>query len=155
MGDRVAVLNEGEFAQIGTPTEIYERPATVFVATFLGSPRMNLLDATVHPSEEDVELTSGELTWRLPRKRLPADLPESVRIGFRPESVHVRVDDGTPAYPLAAAGRTGEPRQREHPPPARQHRTGHRRPPPAPHRTARRRTRDLPGAAHRSSPLRP
>jgi ABC-type sugar transport system ATPase subunit len=102
MGDRVAVLNEGEFAQIGTPSEIYERPATVFVATFLGSPRMNLLDATVRPAGEEVELTSGELTWRLPRKGLPADLPESVRIGFRPESVHMRVDDGTPACPLAA-----------------------------------------------------
>jgi multiple sugar transport system ATP-binding protein len=44
MGDRVMVLNNGVVRQIGTPTEVYDRPADTFVATFLGSPPMNLLD---------------------------------------------------------------------------------------------------------------
>jgi multiple sugar transport system ATP-binding protein len=43
MGDRVAVLNKGSVRQIGTPTEVYDDPADTFVATFLGSPAMNLL----------------------------------------------------------------------------------------------------------------
>jgi multiple sugar transport system ATP-binding protein len=44
MGERVAVLNQGVVRQIGTPREVYEQPADTFVATFLGSPPMNLLD---------------------------------------------------------------------------------------------------------------
>ena len=44
MGQRVAVLNKGEIRQIGTPQEVYDEPADMFVATFLGSPPMNLLD---------------------------------------------------------------------------------------------------------------
>ena len=102
MGHRVAVLNEGEFAQIGTPAEIYERPATEFVATFLGSPRMNLLDATARPAAAAVELTSGDVSVRLPREELPADLPDSVRIGFRPESVKAPADAGPPAFTFEA-----------------------------------------------------
>lgn len=46
MGDRLAVLNHGELQQAGTPRELYERPANVFVATFLGSPRMNVFETT-------------------------------------------------------------------------------------------------------------
>ena len=83
MGDRVAVMHDGEFAQIGTPSEIYETPASVFVAQFLGSPRMNLFDATVTAVDGGVEVVSGALSWRLP----PVDLPEEVTVGFRPESV--------------------------------------------------------------------
>src|SRR5699024_285971 len=43
MGNRIAVINLGHLQQLGTPREIYEEPANVFVATFLGSPPMNLL----------------------------------------------------------------------------------------------------------------
>jgi ABC-type sugar transport system ATPase subunit len=85
MGDRVAVLNDGEFAQIGTPTEIYETPASVFVATFLGSPRMNLLEASAAAGE----VVAEGLRWRVPHP----DLHATVTVGFRPESV--RVGEGT------------------------------------------------------------
>ena len=43
MGDRIAVMREGELQQIGTPEELYTRPANTFVATFIGSPAMNLV----------------------------------------------------------------------------------------------------------------
>ena len=46
MGDRIAVMNLGQIMQVGVPTELYERPANVFVAGFIGSPRMNLFDAS-------------------------------------------------------------------------------------------------------------
>ena len=45
MGDRIAVMNLGQIMQVGVPTELYERPANIFVAGFIGSPRMNLFDA--------------------------------------------------------------------------------------------------------------
>ncbi|WP_305787648.1 ABC transporter ATP-binding protein [Symbioplanes lichenis] len=48
MADRVAILRRGVLQDVGTPTEVYGRPATLYVAAFLGSPRMNLLEATVH-----------------------------------------------------------------------------------------------------------
>jgi ABC-type sugar transport system ATPase subunit len=47
VGDRVAVLNAGRLEQLGTPDEIYDRPATRFVATFVGSPAMNVFDGTL------------------------------------------------------------------------------------------------------------
>ncbi|WP_306206721.1 ABC transporter ATP-binding protein [Actinoplanes sp. RD1] len=48
MADRVAIMRKGVLQDVGTPTEVYGRPATLYVAAFLGSPRMNLLEATVH-----------------------------------------------------------------------------------------------------------
>jgi multiple sugar transport system ATP-binding protein len=45
LGDRIAVMREGVLQQLGTPDDIYTRPATVFVAQFIGSPAMNLVQA--------------------------------------------------------------------------------------------------------------
>ena len=45
MGDRVAVLKDGDVMQVDTPSGLYENPANTFVATFIGSPKMNVLDA--------------------------------------------------------------------------------------------------------------
>jgi sn-glycerol 3-phosphate transport system ATP-binding protein/multiple sugar transport system ATP-binding protein len=53
LGHRIAILNRGRLEQVGTPMEVYDRPATLFCARFIGSPPMNLLD---------VELTNGSLT---------------------------------------------------------------------------------------------
>ena len=53
LGHRIAILNQGKLEQIGTPMEVYDRPATLFAARFIGSPPMNLIDA---------ELTNGHLT---------------------------------------------------------------------------------------------
>jgi multiple sugar transport system ATP-binding protein len=53
LGHRIAILNEGRLEQVGTPMEVYDRPATLFAARFIGSPPMNLVD---------VEVTNGSLT---------------------------------------------------------------------------------------------
>ena len=47
MGHRIAVMNEGELQQVGTPLEVYEQPANLFVASFIGTPPMNFLPATL------------------------------------------------------------------------------------------------------------
>ena len=62
MGDRIAVIDRGRLRQVGTPTEIYEHPADEFVATFLGTPPMNL-----------IERDGGSLGFR-PENFLPKDL---------------------------------------------------------------------------------
>jgi multiple sugar transport system ATP-binding protein len=52
MADRIAVMNQGELQQLGTPDDVFYRPANLFVAGFIGDPTMNFLDCTVH-SEGD------------------------------------------------------------------------------------------------------
>jgi ABC-type sugar transport system ATPase subunit len=83
MGDRVAVMNSGRFEQIASPATIYEQPASLFVAGFLGSPRMNFLDAEVVVDHDSSRITAGPLAWSVPA----AELPPQVVVGFRPESV--------------------------------------------------------------------
>jgi len=82
LGDRVAVMRDGRLEQLGTPREVYESPATAFVASFLGSPAMNLSPAT----RKDDLVTADAI-----RLRLGSERPEETEllIGVRPE--HVRV----------------------------------------------------------------
>nr|WP_305906959.1 sn-glycerol-3-phosphate ABC transporter ATP-binding protein UgpC [Methylomarinum sp. Ch1-1]MDP4519674.1 sn-glycerol-3-phosphate ABC transporter ATP-binding protein UgpC [Methylomarinum sp. Ch1-1] len=83
LGDRVAVLNEGEVQQIGTPQQLYRKPASLFVAGFIGSPGMNFLPA---------KIKEGKLQLPFAAARLPERYHEfSTRpliAGFRPEDVH-------------------------------------------------------------------
>jgi multiple sugar transport system ATP-binding protein len=88
MGDRVAVLSEGVLQQVGGPDEVYRRPANRFVATFVGSPAMNVL-----PGEpEGDRLRAGPFTFDRPSS--VGDRP--VEIGIRPEHLML-VPDGAPA----------------------------------------------------------
>ncbi len=86
LADRIAVMRAGRLVQVGTPREIYERPATSFVGSFLGSPRMNLLPAR---AEGDALLVGP---FRLPRPGGP--LPQRLEVGVRPEHVHCRGEGG-------------------------------------------------------------
>ncbi|MFD1505444.1 sn-glycerol-3-phosphate ABC transporter ATP-binding protein UgpC [Georgenia yuyongxinii] len=86
MGDRIAVLKDGVLQQVGTPREMYDTPANVFVAGFIGSPAMNLGDFHV----QDGAAVLGEA--RVPLTRTTIDALSSaddgkVIVGFRPESL--------------------------------------------------------------------
>ena len=83
MGDRVVVLHQGIVRQIGTPKEVYDQPADTFVATFLGSPPMNLLEA------EDV------IVGFRPERFLPSELvaPKASEAGEKARSANVLVAD--------------------------------------------------------------
>jgi len=88
LADRIGVLNHGRLEQVGTPEEIYHRPATPFVASFLG--KINWLDAIAEgagrfrlPSGETMEAGAGSASEFRPGDR--------ARIGVRPESVHVEL----------------------------------------------------------------
>jgi ABC-type Fe3+/spermidine/putrescine transport system ATPase subunit len=81
LGDRVAVLNVGHIEQIGTPLEIYSRPATEYVATFLGA--ANVIDAVVR--KDYLEVGSAQISGTFDREKFKDG--DCVKIIFRPEDV--------------------------------------------------------------------
>jgi multiple sugar transport system ATP-binding protein len=86
MGDRVAVLRDGLLQQVGTPREMYDKPANLFVAGFIGSPAMNLLPVDV---DGDV-LHFGGADIRVPRSAVEeVGSTRSVTVGVRPEDMDV------------------------------------------------------------------
>ncbi len=93
MADRVAILRRGVLQDVGTPTEVYRKPGTLFVATFLGSPRMNLVEASVYVHlDRYIALHLGEqalyLPWHDMRARQLAHYhSERIVIGFRAEAL--------------------------------------------------------------------
>jgi len=87
MGERIAVMNNGRVEQIGSPTEIYDQPANLFVAGFLGSPRMNFIRANViGQTKENLVVRAGDLEWTVPGATLSKQT-DQVIVGFRPEAV--------------------------------------------------------------------
>jgi len=93
MGDRVAVLRRGLLQQFEPPQRLYEQPANLFVASFMGSPAMNILEATVGRKGDDVVCTVGPATITLPPQVLsarPALLGyagRTIALGIRPEAL--------------------------------------------------------------------
>ncbi|MBW0255741.1 MULTISPECIES: ABC transporter ATP-binding protein [unclassified Cellulomonas] len=94
MGDRIAVLKDGLLQQVGTPRDMYDTPANVFVAGFIGSPAMNI---GTFPITDGVAKV-GSAGIAVPRDvlgTLASDDNNSITIGFRPEALDV-VPQGTP-----------------------------------------------------------
>ncbi len=82
MAQRIAVLDEGRILQVGTPHEIYDAPATTFVATLVGTPRINLVQA----SRQDGRVFVKDSSVRLPPPT-GIDIPNDFLLGVRPEDV--------------------------------------------------------------------
>ena len=86
MGHRMAVLNAGKLEQVGTPLEVYERPASVFVATFIGTPPMNFLRGTLRNSGGSIQTPVVQLAIPAPwREAAARNLDREVVLGIRPE----------------------------------------------------------------------
>ncbi len=81
MADRVAILREGRIIQVGTPHEIYDRPADVFVAQLVGTPRINLLPA--HQAEGQITVTDTAISLN----GVSPEIPATLLLGVRPEDV--------------------------------------------------------------------
>ena len=92
LGHRLLVMNDGNMEQIGRPIDLYERPRTVFVAGFIGSPAMNFLTAGISADGTSVKLTSDESLL------LPEGFSKyggrEVTLGLRPEHIIVTEKDG-------------------------------------------------------------
>jgi multiple sugar transport system ATP-binding protein len=94
LGDRIVVMNEGRVEQIGTPLELYDHPQTLFVATFIGSPAMNLLEGSADFDGAPRFVAAEDKTFSIPlspkqTERLAALEAERVVAGIRPEDLRV------------------------------------------------------------------
>jgi multiple sugar transport system ATP-binding protein len=89
MGDRVAVLKDGVLQQVGTPAELYNEPNNAFVAAFIGSPSMNLINAGI--TSDGVAMK--DFTLPAERDALSRAAGDRVLVGFRPEDLHL-ADNG-------------------------------------------------------------
>ncbi|WP_328606556.1 sn-glycerol-3-phosphate ABC transporter ATP-binding protein UgpC [Amycolatopsis sp. NBC_00345] len=85
LGDRVVVLRGGYVQQIGAPQFLYDNPANLFVAGFIGSPSMNFVPATLENGELHSSLGTTPLTDRIRRMAEAANAPREVIVGIRPE----------------------------------------------------------------------
>jgi multiple sugar transport system ATP-binding protein len=92
MGDRIAIMNAGILQQVGTPGEVYDHPANLFVAGFIGNPTMNFVPASV--SNGSAKASGFEV-------KLPKPLPAGKgTLGFRPETVTDKLADGGPTLDM-------------------------------------------------------
>ena len=95
LADRVVIMKDGRIQQIGTPTELYKNPANVFVAAFIGSPSMNLLDGRLESKGKNktLVLADGSNLSVNTKSDLPAD--GDVVVGLRPEHLKLVQGKGT------------------------------------------------------------
>jgi ABC-type sugar transport system ATPase subunit len=92
LGDRVAVMNGGKILQVGSPLEVYQRPANLFVAQFIGNTPMNLIPGTVQRSGAEIEFASTAMTIGISSNEVPVDqLSGEVWLGFRAEHGLIRL----------------------------------------------------------------
>ena len=91
LGDRLIILEDGYVEQIGSPLEVYERPASRFVAGFIGSPAMNFLDAHINTDGQYVEIP-GDIRLALTNRRMLSQGGKKVTIGIRPEHFELTDD---------------------------------------------------------------
>ena len=88
MGDRIAVLKDGLLQQVASPREIYDQPANMYVAGFIGSPKMNFIPVTVQGQ------TARASGFEIQLPRAPG-IAKGV-LGLRPEDLSEEIKDGTP-----------------------------------------------------------
>jgi multiple sugar transport system ATP-binding protein len=93
MADRIALMNEGELQQVGTPEEVYDEPANLFVAGFIGDPPMNLLHGRAQKTERGASVSLSDET-ELPVASSSVTPGQEVVVGIRPQDVHVAESDG-------------------------------------------------------------
>ncbi len=100
MGDRVAVMNRGLLEQVGDTRTVYEHPANVFVAGFIGSPGMTFATLDASRNGGPVTLSRGGVSLVIDAARATEPLPGEVTIGIRPEHAHVWREGGDLMGPI-------------------------------------------------------
>ena len=92
LGDKIAVMHNGVVQQVGTPHEVYHRPANMFVGSFIGLPQINRFDCELHGSDGDFRLASPLFDLAVPpevARRLPGASSRRITLGLRPEFVEI------------------------------------------------------------------
>ncbi|WP_152040225.1 ABC transporter ATP-binding protein [Salinigranum salinum] len=110
IADKIAVMNGGELQQLGTPSEVFNEPTNLFVAQFVGSPDMNLFDATLIRQGDSYRVDTGTLSFDLPAALVDTDAEQvDARIGFRPQDLYQRSMRRTDGPEIEATVRVVEP----------------------------------------------
>jgi multiple sugar transport system ATP-binding protein len=95
LADRLIVMNAGNADQIGPPLDLYERPATMFVAGFIGSPAMNFLDVRLTGENGGLWAETDGMRIKVPgqmKDRVSPHAGKAVTLGVRPEDLHIAGD---------------------------------------------------------------
>lgn len=95
MGDRIMILHDGEIQQIGKPIDIYNHPANPFVATFIGSPPMNIADGEVNRLKSEIRIGDA---WKIKIPEADSRLlhTEQILVGIRPEHIKAASKETSP-----------------------------------------------------------
>lgn len=97
LGDRIVIMRDGFIQQAGSPLDLYDRPANAFVATFIGSPEMNLIDGGLMRDGGALVMRSGGLSVNLPAQSF-SEAERDVTLGIRPE--HIERAETSTAFEL-------------------------------------------------------
>ncbi len=93
LADRIVILKDGYVAQVGTPTEVFKRPASKFVAQFIGNPSMNMLDAKLLEQQGQWSIALGNIHIPLPERfKALASKNLAIHLGVRPTDLHLRAE---------------------------------------------------------------
>ncbi|MCG3729349.1 ABC transporter ATP-binding protein [Vibrio cincinnatiensis] len=93
LADRIVILKDGYVAQVGTPTDVFQRPANKFVAQFIGSPSMNMLDAKLINQDNEFYIEFGNIHIPLPERfKAHASKNLALHLGIRPTDIHLRAE---------------------------------------------------------------
>ena len=105
LGDRIVILNHGKVQQVGRPLEVYDHPANLFVAGFIGAPEMNQIPGTLEHRNGEVRFIATGLDIPVPASKTgAAPSGASVVLGVRPEHVSIAQDSETTATVAAVVG---------------------------------------------------
>ncbi len=106
MADRIVVMHDGRIEQIGTPLELYDHPSNLFVAQFIGSPAMNVVEGTVRRGGAGAHVeAAGGVRWPLPQG--PGADGQPVAYGIRPEHLSLGRNGGGVAGEIVVVEPTG------------------------------------------------
>ena len=95
LGDRIVIMKDGVIQQVGTPQEVFDHPANLFVAGFIGMPRMNIFDAKLVKNGEKYAVVIGGIEVEVSedkQERLAANnvVPQDIKLGVRPEHLTLK-----------------------------------------------------------------
>lgn len=102
LSDRVAVMEEGSLAQVGSPLEVYDRPHNVFVAGFIGSPSMNFLNGKIVKKDAKLSIVLESFELAIPKRywsRCMQYLDREIILGIRPEHIYDKRFSKTRSFP--------------------------------------------------------
>jgi multiple sugar transport system ATP-binding protein len=105
MADRIAILNDGIFQQIGTPSEVYNNPANIFVAGFIGSPSMNFIDVEYGEGSDNI-IKFSNLEYRVSdeiAEILKYNGSNQFKLGIRPEHIRITTEPHDNSFEIDVA----------------------------------------------------